>query len=310
MKNYLNTRARHGIDDTGASLADCHLIWQGDLGQNVPTGNGIFGAVGVNPCLLSPALPSGGTSNMKGGEGIPVRAFKLGDVVRGDYGTEFVYCRWVPGSTLDLLPGMLFQIDENFTAIQATIAAQVISAPFGVSMIFQPAVLAGTYFLWLAVRGNIGMRAAASSILGGIAETTATAGIPKFLVSHTSTSLTVNGIAASAASSNITFKADTLNGSPVLSNIASQISLEGVLGGITDLQLGATFTGTNAPSNACLASLYRTGPNSWGGTIGTATTGAQKTLQNASGTATGTTFTITTNVQAVALNPLGATAAT
>lgn len=297
----------HLFDRT--SNFDCDLIWQGDFGQGAPTGSGVWGEPGCNPCLLSPALPSGGTANMKGGEGIPIRSFKLGTVVRGDYGTEFVYCRWVPGSTLDLLPGMVFQIDENFTASQLTTAGLVLSGSAGVCMVFQPAVLAGTYFLWLAVRGNIGVRAAAASLASGVAESTATAGIPKFLITHTASSLTINGLIASAASSNITFKADTVNGSPVLSNISSQISLEGAVGGITDLQLGATFTGTGAPANACLASLYRTG-NTWAGMIGTATAGAQKTAQNASATNLQTTFTITTNVQGVALSPLGAPAVT
>lgn len=304
MRDLRNSPKAHLFD---GSDGIAELIWQGDLGSGISTGSGVFGEAGCNPCVLSPALPSGGTSNMKAEDGIPVRMFKLGDIVRGDYGTEFMYCRLVLGSTTDLLPGQAFQIDENFSATLTTTSGLVLSQPGGFGMVFAPATAAGTYFLWLAIRGNIGMRAAASSILGGEGETTATAGVLKFLVSHTGSSLTIKNAVAFAASSNITFTGTTVSGSPTISAVASQISLEGATGGITDLQLGATITGSNLPSNACIGAIRKVG-TAWAIDIGTSTTGAQKTLQNATGSAAGTTFTVTTNVQGFAANPFGAAA--
>ena len=203
-------------------------------------------------------------------------------------------------STTDLLPGDVYQMDENYLLTKLTTAAAVLNYVVGVGAVFAPATVAGTYYMWVAIRGMVTVRAAASSLISGMAETTTTAGQVKFLTTHTGGSLTVGPMAAMQASSNITFKGDTVNGSPTIVNVASQITLNLLTGGITDLALGSTITGTNLPSNACIAAIRKTG-TTWAIDIGTSTTGAQKTLQNASGTAAATTFTLTTVLQA-ALN--------
>ena len=270
----------------------CGLTWQGDLGAGQATGSGVWDELGANPCTLY-ALPTAGAS-------IPVPQFRLGQRIEGSEGTQWVFCRLVLAGTTDLLPGDVYQMDENWLLTKLTTAAGLLNYELGVGQVFAPATLTGTYYLWIAVRGHVIARAAASSLISGRAETTTTAGLVKFLTTNTAGTLSAGGFAALAASSNITFTGNTLNGSPTIVNVASQITLNLLVGGITDLALGATITGTNLPANACIAAIRKTG-NTWAIDIGTSTTGAQKTLQNASGTATGTTFTLTTVVQA-ALN--------
>jgi hypothetical protein len=270
------------------------ITWQGDFGRGVETGSGTFSEMGANPCTLY-VLPAAGSS-------IPQPQFKPGQRVFGNAATEWLYCRLVLAATTDLLPGDVYQIDENWLLTKLTTAAALLNYEVGIGQVFAPATVAGTYYIWVATKGHCIVRAAASSIISGMGETTTTAGQLKFLTSHTGGSLTVSPLAALQASSNITFTGNTVNGSPTISAVASQISVNGSTGGITDLTLGATITGTNLPSNACIAAIRQTG-TTWAIDIGTSTTGAQNTLQNASGTATGTTFTLTTVVQAAVNDP-------
>ena len=273
----------------------CGITWQGDFGKGIETGSGTFSEMGANPCSLY-VVPVAGSSS------IIQPQFKLGQRIFGSQATEWIYARLVLAVTTDLLPGDVYQLDENWLLTKLTTAAALLNYEVGVGAVYAPATVAGTYYLWVAVKGHMIVRAAASSLISGMAETTTTAGQVKFLTSHTGGSLTVGPLAALQASSNITFTGNTVSGSPTISAVASQISVNGAVGGITDLALGATFTGTNAPSNACISAIRQTG-TTWAIDIGTATTGAQNTLQNASGTATGTTFTLTTVLQAAVNDP-------
>src|ERR1035437_7996709 len=125
MKNDLRSIKNRLLD-----VGICNLIWQGNMGSGLSSGSGTFGSEGADPCYLSAALPSGGTANMAAGAGISIRAFRLGTIVRGDYGTSWMYCRWVPSGTTDLLPGMVFQIDEHYTAaLVSTTTAAVLTRP-------------------------------------------------------------------------------------------------------------------------------------------------------------------------------------
>lgn len=283
-----------------ASAGLCSLVWQGDFGAGVPTSSGIYEA-GISPYTLYGPVVAG-ASGVIGG--IPQIPFRLGTVVQGDLDTEFVLCRWVPAATTDLVPGLAFILDENYTATLSLTSGIVLNAPVAFGMVMKPAVLAGTYYIWLARAGRLAVRAAASSIATGMGETSATAGVLKFLNSHTGSTATVGPCSAFAASSNITFKADTVNGSPIIQNLASQISINGVVGGITDLVPGMVITGTGMPSNAIIAFIDQKGP---GGTyragIGTNTTGNQLVAQNATATNLQTTLTVTSHVQALVYWP-------
>jgi len=170
----------------------------------------------------------------------------------------------------------------------------VLNASVVVANVFAPATPAGTYYIWFCRAGHVLVRASAASIATGMAETTATGGQVKFLNSHTGGATTLAPLSAYGASSNITFTGNTVNGSPYITNVVSAISG----GAINDLQLGQVITGTNLPANSIIAAIDKVG-GQWRITIGTNTTGNQSVVQNATGTATGTTFTVTNMVQAL-----------
>lgn len=318
MDRNLRDLSKAHLFDSSAGV--CDIGWQGDFGKGVATGSGTFSDPGINPWVLNGPVAAGSTSVMSssagyGSNAIPQIQQRLGMVVSGDYGTEWVFCRFSASGTPDLMPGMAFNVDENFTAVltTTTTCAATPNAPVFVGYVFAPALATGVYYLWLCRAGNILAQAAASSVANGGAQSGATAGVLKFLISHTSATWSILPFAAYAASSNITFKADSVNGSPYLTNVSSQITnaLTGAVGGITDLCPGMVFTGTGAPSNALIKTIDFKGT---GGspriTIGTNTAGAQNTEQNASATNTATTFTVTTHVQASLYWPTIANAVT
>ena len=275
----------------------CGVTWQGDFGKGVETGSGVYDQLGANPCSLYPAPVTGVSSS------IPAPQFKLGTIITGTSGTEFILCRLVLAATTDLIPGDVYQIDENFAASALITSGVVLNLSCGICNIFAPATVAATYYIWLARKGNVIVHAGASSLATGGAESTAVGGVVKLITgNHTGSTMTVGGLSAYGASSNITFKANSATSSPVLTNVSSQISINGVVGGITDLCPGMTFTGTDAPSNACIANIRQTG-TTWAIDIGTATAGNQTVANNASGNSTATTYTVTTHVQGLANYP-------
>lgn len=276
-------------------------IFQGDFGKGIITQSGVFGDPGVNPWILYGPTPSTTSVTVNA---VPQAQWRLGSVVAGDAESEWVFCRLVLGSTTDLVPGMAWSVDENFnlTSLTSTVAGNNKNTNVVFSYPFAPATAAGTFYLWAARAGNLAVQTAASSTAFGQAETTATAGTVKFLASgsHTVGSYTLNPMSAYVASSGITYKADTVNGSPVLLNVTSQMTgLYAGTGLITDLLPGMVMTGTGMPSNAIISSIDKLGP---GGTyrafIGTNTTGNQFVAQNATATNAQVTLTVTNMVHA------------
>jgi hypothetical protein len=270
----------------------CELTWQGDFGKGVKTGSGIWSDPGANPCTLIFA-PVAGVST----QGIPEPQFRLGMVVTGDYETEFVYAKLTLAGVTDLLPGDMYFMDGayNLTLFSTTKANNTIGAKAVCAQVYAPATAAGTYYLWVARAGQILVRAIAGSVANGAGETDATtAGTIKAPASATAGQKSAGPFQAIVASSGLTFTGNTTNGSPYITSVAS-VSAGG---GITDLCPGMTITGTNLPANSCIAAIDRLGAQ-WRIAIGTSTTGLQNTLQNATGTASGTTFTVTTHISAV-----------
>src|SRR5271155_3787325 len=107
-----NDRLPRGFTREGLyhAAALCGLVWQGDFGKGVSTGSGVWSDPGANPCLLyGPATPAG-VSN----QGVPLPNWRLGMVVNGDSGSEFVYARLVLAATTDLLPGQGYFLDKDF----------------------------------------------------------------------------------------------------------------------------------------------------------------------------------------------------
>lgn len=272
----------------------CDIVWQGDFGKGVSTGSGVWSDPGANPCLVYGPASAAGVSN----QGLPNPQWRLGMILSGDYGAEFIFAKLTLAATTDLLPGDCYFMDGNFnlTLFSATNASNIINAEVVVGQAFQPATIAGAYFLWVQRAGRAIVRAIAASLANGSGETNATtAGTMKFpaAASPTAGQKSAGPASAVVASSGITFTGNTVSGSPYITNVVS-VSTGG---GVTDLVPGMTITGTNLPSNACISTIDKTG-GQWRIGIGTSTTGVQNTAQNATGTATGTTFTVTTHVSA------------
>jgi hypothetical protein len=272
------------------SAGVCSLCWQGDFGKGVSTGSGVFSEPGANPCLLYGPLPTAGMTS--GGMINP--QWKLGMVIEGDSGAEFIFCKLVLGSVTDLLPGQVYEWDENFNLTLLTTANSVLNEEVGVLNVWAPQTAAGTYYGWVQRAGHAAVQAAGASIATGQAETTTTAGQVKFLAasSHTAGSKSTDGITSFGASSSISFTGNTTSGSPYISNVVS--SAAG--GGITDLTLGMAFSMAGF-TNAIIAGVDKQG-GQWRILVGTNTGGSYATNQNATATATAAVGTVTSHVVA------------
>jgi len=256
-------------------------VFQGDFGKGQPTGSGVWSDPGANPCLLYGPQVAAGVSN----QGAPQPTWRLGMVVSGDLGSEFVYARLLLGGTTDLLPGQAYQLDKDYNAVLLTTANAVLNQEVVVLNVWAPQTAAGTYFGWFQRAGHVSVQAAAASVATGFGETTATAGQLKFPATPTAGQKSVSPTSAYQASSGITFTGNTATGSPTISGVSA----------IGELQLGQVITGTGLPANAIIAAIRRTGA-SWAIDIGANTAGSYATLQNATANGTGVTFTVTSHV--------------
>lgn len=267
------------------------LCWQGDFGKGVSTGSGVWSEAGVNPCLLYGPVNASGSA----GGGVLQPQWKLGMVVRGDAGAEFIFCKLVLSAATDLLPGQVYRWDENFNLTLLVTATAALNMEIGVLNVFAVQQVAGTYYCWLQRAGHAAVQAAGSSVAQGEAETTATGGQVKFLASasHTASTQSTSDVVAFGASSSITFTGNTTNGSPYITAVASAVS--GAGGGIADLTPGMVITGTGLPANSIIAAIDKVG-GVWRVSIGTNSSPNYNTLQNATANGSGVTFTVTSHV--------------
>ena len=291
MRNLRNPRRwESGL----ISPAICSLVFQGDFGTGQPTGSGVFSDLGANPCRAYGPVPTSGTT----GNGILLPPYRVGSVINGDAGSEFILCKLILASATDLLPGQVYFINESFalTLLSTTNANNLINCEVGVLNVWYPQCPAGTYYVWLQRAGHCSVQAIAGSVANGFGETNAsTAGALKFPASATAGQKSVSPSSGFVASSGVTFTGNTVNGSPYITNVVTATATP--LNPIEDLQVGQVITGTNLPSNAIIAAIDRQG-SGWRITIGTNTAGSYNVLQNCTGTATGTTFTVTSHVTA------------
>ncbi len=287
MRDLRNLTGRAALMASAFDPSLCELVWQGDFGKGVSSGSGVWSDPGANPCLL---YPLGSTTAPTAGLGVPQPQFRLGMVITGDCGTEFVFAKLVLAGTTDLIPGQAYQMDKDYNATLLATASSVLNEEVVFLNVFQAAVAAGTYYGWFCRAGHLSVAAVAASIAAGFGETTATAGSLKFTtLGQTAGTKSVTPVSAYVASSGVTFTGNTASGSPTISNITDAAR--------ADLQLGQVITGTNLPANAIICALRRSG-GAWQADIGTNTTGNLSVLQNATGTASGTTFTVTSHVTA------------
>ena len=284
---------RHRLHDDAGRL--CSACWTGDFGKGAPTGSGVWSDPGANPCILYGPQVAAGVSN----QGIPQPTWKLGMIVSGDLGAEFVYAKLVLASTTDLLPGQGYFLDKDFNAtlVSGTNATNILNAEVGVLNVWGPNTPAGTYFCWLQRAGHASVQAAAASVATGSAETVSGVnGQFKFPTSVTVGQKNALPFTAYSASSSISFTGNTVSGSPYITGVVSATT-GSTNNPLDDLQVGQVITGTNLPANAIIAAIDRQG-SGWRITIGTNTAGSYQVSQNATGTASGTTFTVTSHVTA------------
>lgn len=248
-------------------------VWTGK------NGSGIWSDPGADPTVAYGPVPAAGQT----GQGILLPPFKVGMVVTGDLGTEFVLCKLVLAAATDLIPGQAYQWDKDYTATLLTTAGSVLNQEVGFAQIYASQLAIGTYYIWLGRAGHMPVNTIAGTVANGYGETSATAGALKFPAAPTAGSKSVSPTSAYVASAGFTFTANVTNGSPTLTNVSS----------LTDLALGALISGTGIPANANIQAIRSVGGGKFAIDIGTSTAGNLNVLQNATATNAAVTITVT-----------------
>jgi hypothetical protein len=222
------------------------------------------------------------------GSGVIVPQFRLGHVAYGDAESEFVYCKYTSVSNQVLSPGLLFTVDDDYTATLLTTSnsprgSKVMACCVGMGYGGQSVttVTGSVYYLWLARSGQVPVAYTTMATVGNLAETTATGGAANFPNSATVSSKLIVGLYITKAVGG-TFTANTTNGSPVLTNVSGLTIDSG------PSWIGSTVSGTGIPGSTTISSIQ------WNGTKV-----ASVTL-SANATATGSAITITNSLVAQA----------
>lgn len=194
------------------------------------------------------------------GSGLILPNIKLGTIAFGDNELEAVYCKYTSVSNQLLVPGLLFAIDDDYTATLLTTSNSPRGVQVGVCMVGlggQPSLttVTGTvYYIWLARAGRVPVNYTTVATLGNLAETTATGGAANFPNSATVSSKLITGLYITKAVGG-TFSGTTVNGSPIVTVATGQITLDG------PVFIGSTVTGTGIPASTTVLSFTYNGQN-------------------------------------------------
>jgi len=143
-----------------------------------------FSKPGANPYAIHSGV----------GEVSKVPGFKLGDVLRGDAGAEFIFCKFTASGSTTLVDGSAFTVDKNFVATLLTTS----NSPFGsmVGIGRAAGVVADTVvvYLWLQIHGEANVLGKANAVAATSPETSATAGAINAPASHTTGAKTINNM--------------------------------------------------------------------------------------------------------------------
>lgn len=160
------------------------------------------------------------------GSGVIVPQFRLGHVAYGDAEAEFVYCKYTSVSNQVLSPGLLFTVDDDFTATLLTTSnsprgskVMVCCVGMGYGGQSVTTVTGSVYYLWLARSGQIPVAYTTVATVGNLAETTATGGAANFPNSATVSSKLIVGLYITKAVGG-TFTGTTTNGSTQVTNLS------------------------------------------------------------------------------------------
>lgn len=205
-------------------------------------GSGIFSEPGGDVSRLFTPPQAGQPT----GSGQPLAPGKVGTVMSADIGAEFVLCKLVLASQTDLLFGSGFSVDKDFNAT-LSVNGGPLNAEWMFSQCFAPATPAGTYYIWLARAGHLGLQIGGTPVAGGQLTTSTVAGQMQAAASAPALTKSVGPAMAYLAS--VTFTANVTNGSPTLTGIPS----------ILDVGIGASLAGTGIPANAIVQTIRRQG---------------------------------------------------
>ncbi|WP_342714445.1 hypothetical protein AAFG22_14815 [Bradyrhizobium sp. B024] len=196
------------------------------------------------------------------GSGVVVPQFRLGHVAYGDAEAEFVYCKYTSVSNQVLSPGLLFTVDDDYTATLLTTSnsprgSKVMACCVGMGYGGQSVttVTGSVYYLWLARSGQVPVAYTTMATAGNLAETTATGGAANFPNSATVSSKLIVGLYITKAVGG-TFTGTTTNGSKIVTVAPGQLTADS-----GPSWIGSTLSATGIAASQTVASLIWTGTN-------------------------------------------------
>lgn len=220
---------------------------------------------GVNPFAVD------GPSTL--GSGVIVPQFRLGHVVYGDAESEWVYCKYTSVSNQVLSPGLLFTVDDDYTATLLTTAnsprgSKVMVCGVGLGYAGQSVttVTGSVYYLWLARAGQIPIAYTTVATVGNLGETTATGGAANFPNSATVSSKLIVGLYVTKAVGG-TFTGTTVNGSTAVTVAPGQLSIDS-----GPSWIGSTLTATGIAASQTITAVQFRGTSIVGFTLSAAAT--------------------------------------
>lgn len=231
---------------------------------------------GCNPFVLDTIPTATGTGTL-------LPQFDYGHVSYGSSEMEVVYCKLTLGSTTNILPGMLFVVDNDYNAVLAQNSAAYLGCIFMVGLAAQWQVPAGTYGIWLARAGQVPL---AYNVPGGTAQT--------FTASNVlSTQATTVGVATAGSAAGTfqltnmywtkaipTFTATNTSGSPWLTG---PFTISSGVWGYSGPIIGAAISGTGIPASTFVGGFYALGGGNLSG--GLLTQQSQILMVNSTGAA-------------------------
>lgn len=220
---------------------------------------------GVNPFVVE------GPATL--GSGVIVPQYRLGHVSYGDAETEWVYCKYTSVSNQVLSPGLLFTVDDDYTATLLTTTnsprgSKVMACGIGLGYGGQSVttVTGSIYYLWLARSGQMPVAYTTMATVGNLAETTATGGAANFPNAATSTSKLITGLYITKAVGG-TFTGTTVNGSTAVTVAAGQLTVDS-----GPSWIGSTLTATGIAASQTITAIQYNGTTITGFTLSAAAT--------------------------------------
>jgi hypothetical protein len=219
---------------------------------------------GVNPFVVEgPAVA---------GSGVIVPQYRLGHVAYGDAETEWVYCKYTSVSNQVLSPGLLFTVDDDFTATLLTTSnsprgskVMVCGIGLGYAGQSQTTVTGSVYYLWLARAGQMPIAYTTMATVGNLGETTATGGAANFPNSATVSSKLIVGLYVTKAVGG-TFTGTTVNGSTTVTGLSGLTMDSG------PSWIGSTLTATGIAASQTITAIQYTGTKATSLTLSAAAT--------------------------------------